>query len=228
MNNQNCKWTLASRWTFWRPPFFRRELPVRAFFWVMLSGVISLWRTFVNAFTHHHSCLSFSSRSILADYSIHSTNISLISPQKLIITAPLSSAQWSIVIFCTVINLLYDPDRRTIQNRMVYESAWCRICVFFYDKSIPCNVLAPQSYMDEIRVKSFDMGPIVMEGEKREEGWKIVEHRIEVLIEVVWRWLQDSSRGYFGWNRGKVERIESDSFGEGNGGYGIDFLNHVL
>ncbi len=53
---------------------------------------------------------------------------------------------------------------------MVCKPAGCRICVFFYDKSILSNVLALQMYMDEIRVKSFDMGPIVMEGEKREEG----------------------------------------------------------
>eukprot|EP00804_Cyclotella_cryptica_P011824 CCRYP_015336-RA/>CCRYP_015336-RA protein AED:0.20 eAED:0.15 QI:0/0/0/1/1/1/2/0/248 len=116
------------------------------------------------------------------DYSIYSTEISLTSQQTPIATSSLPSYQRAIAITRTMLNLLYDPDRSTVQNRMVYDSTRCQIRVSFHAELAPRNVLAPRAYVDGISVYSFDVGPMVVEGVRREEGGKIVEHRIESLL----------------------------------------------
>ncbi|KAL3785459.1 hypothetical protein HJC23_008269 [Cyclotella cryptica] len=72
-----------------------------------------------------------------------------------------------------MLNLLYDPDRSTVQNRMVYDSTRCQIRVSFHVELAPRNVLAPRAYVDGISVYSFDVGPMVVEGEEGGEGWSI-------------------------------------------------------
>ncbi|KAL7476143.1 hypothetical protein ACHAW6_002022 [Cyclotella cf. meneghiniana] len=116
------------------------------------------------------------------DYSIYSTDISLTSPQTPIATSSLSSYQRAIAVSRTMLNLLYDPERSTVQNRMVYDSTRCQIRVSFQAELIPRNLLAPRAYVDGISVYSFDLGPMYVEGVRRIDGGKIVEHRIEKLL----------------------------------------------
>lgn len=128
------------------------------------------------------SLLSHTSSTVPADYSIYSTDISLTSPQTPIATSSLSSYQRAIAISRTMLNLLYDPERSTVQNRMVYDSTRCQIRVSFQAELIPRNLLAPRAYVDGISVYSFDLGPMYVEGVRRIDGGKIVEHRIEKLL----------------------------------------------
>ena len=120
--------------------------------------------------------------SIHTDYSIYSTEISLTSLQTPIATSSLPSYQRAIAITRTMLSLLYDPDRSTVQNRMIYDSTRCQIRVSFQAELIPRNVLAPRAYIDGISVYSFDMAPVYVDGERRDDGGKIVEHRIEKLL----------------------------------------------
>ena len=100
------------------------------------------------------------SASIHTDYSIYSTEISLTSLQTPIATSSLSSYQRAIAITRTMLSLLYDPDRSTVQIRMIYDSTRCQIRVSFQAELIPRNVLASRAYIDGISVYSFDMAPV--------------------------------------------------------------------
>lgn len=81
-----------------------------------------------------------------------------------------------------MLNLLYDPDKSTIQNRMVYDSTRCQIRISFNAQLVPKNVLARRVYIDGISVYSLDMAPIVKDGVRREDGGKIIEHKIEKML----------------------------------------------
>ena len=143
------------------------------FFQVMPSGTVSLSRTFMIEPTHHHTCLSFSSQSILTDYSKHSTNISLVSPQTSIINSSLSPYPQSIMISHTIINLLDNPDQSTIQNCMINDSTWSH----FHVELVPCIVVVLLVFMDGKREKrvilQYGTGGCGRGEERREEGGRL-------------------------------------------------------
>ena len=139
----------------------------------MPSGTVSLSRTFMIEPTHHHTCLSFSSQSILTDYSKYSTNISLVSPQTSIINSSLSPYPQSIMISHTMINLLDNPDQSTIQNCMINDSTWSH----FQAELVPCIVVVLLVYMDGKREKrvilQYGTGGCGRGEERREEGGRL-------------------------------------------------------
>ena len=81
-----------------------------------------------------------------------------------------------------MLNLMYDADKSIIQNRMVYDSTRCQIRVSFNAQLVPRNVLARRVYLDGISVYNIDMAPIMKDGVRREDGGKIVEHKIEKML----------------------------------------------
>lgn len=65
---------------------------------------------------------------------------------------------------------------------MVYDSTRCQIRISFNAQLVPKNVLARRVYIDGISVYSLDMKPIVKDGVRREDGGKIIEHKIEKML----------------------------------------------
>lgn len=117
----------------------------------------------------------------LLDYCIYSKEIVLTSTNTPLTTS-LSSYQKAISVSRSMLNLLYDPEKSIIQNRMVYDSSRCQIRISFNAQLVPRNVLARRVYIDGISVYSIDMAPVMKNGVRREDGGKIVEHKIEKLL----------------------------------------------
>jgi hypothetical protein len=116
----------------------------------------------------------------IPDYSIYSDSVSLTSSTTPL-TKDLVSYKNAFAISRSFLTLLYDPDRSTIQSRMVYDSVRCKIRISFNAELVPRNVLARRVYIDGISVYSFDLTPTIVDGEKT-EGGKIVKHRIEKML----------------------------------------------
>jgi hypothetical protein len=53
---------------------------------------------------------------------------------------------------------------------MVSNSTWCQFSFSFHAKLVLFNLLMPLAYVDGISMKSFDMRPMVVGGEKKEGG----------------------------------------------------------
>lgn len=115
------------------------------------------------------------------DYSIYSKDIVLTSTNTPLTTS-LSSYQKAISVSRSMLNLLYDSEKSIIQNRMVYDSTRCQIRISFNAQLVPKNVLARRVYLDGISVYSIDMAPVMKDGVRREDGGKIVEHKIEKML----------------------------------------------
>lgn len=137
--------------------------------------------TYITLVQNEHCTHTIFLSVTFTDYSIYSKDIVLTSTNTPL-TTTLSSYQKAISLSRSMLNLLYDSDKSIIQNRMLYDSTRCQIRISFNAQLVPKNVLARRVYIDGISVYSMDMAPIIKDGVRREDGGKIVEHKIEKML----------------------------------------------
>lgn len=99
-----------------------------------------------------------------------------------------------------MLSLVYDTDRSVIQSRMVYDSTRTQIRVSFNAMLAP-KLGGKPVHVDGISVYSIDSIIRDADGKRREQGGKIIEHRIEKMV-VNGKTLAPPYFGVFGFEQG--------------------------